>query len=437
MSQPTLARHVGRWQVVALAINDVVGSGVYLLPAAAAAILGPSSILAVALAGVAVLLVVLCFAEAATYFDQPGGAYLYARTAFGEAVGFQVGWFAWLTRTVAIASLSVATAQALAWLWPAAGSGWGRAAVVVGSLAILTALNVAGVRFGAGAATVLAIAKVLPLLVLIVAGLGAFSPSLVAGQAPTETGGLGKAALLLLFAYAGFENTAAPAGEIRRPRADVPFALVAQIVAVTSLYVAVQVVTLGVLPDAARSATPLADAATLLLGTAGGLMLTVGAVLSIFGTVNNSVLNGPRYLFALARDGYGPGWLERIHPRFQTPAVATLFQIAIVLPLALTGSFTGLATLSIVARLATYAATAAAVPVLRRKRPEAEGFRLPGGVAIPIAALAVTIGLAASATLAELATGVAAAALGLVVFALRRRPREAAGSRVDVGGLET
>ena len=122
----TLKRVATRWQIVALALNDVVGSGVYLLPAAAAALLGPLSLAAVVAAGFAVLLIVLCFAEAASHFEEPGSAYLYAREAFGPLVGFEVGWMAWLARVASVASLSVGFAQALSFLIPATAHGLGR-----------------------------------------------------------------------------------------------------------------------------------------------------------------------------------------------------------------------------------------------------------------------------------------------------------------------
>ncbi len=416
----TLERVVGRWQIVGVALNDVVGSGVYLLPAAAAAMLGPASLWAVALAGLAVLLLVLCFAEASSYFDQPGGAYLYARTAFGELVGFEVGWMTWLARVASVASLSVGFAQALTWALPAAGAGAGRWVTVVLCLGGLTAINVAGVRWGVGTAVGLAIAKLLPLGLFVGAGLLAANWRQVAAQ-PAGDGNLGEAALLLLFAYAGFENTPAPAGEYRSPQRDVPFALIAQIVLVTLLYLAVQWVALGTLPGLAGSETPLADSAELFLGTWAGGLLAVGGALSVLGTTGNTVLVGPRYLYALARDGYGPRFLARVHPRFRTPAAAIVVQTAVALPLALTGSFVGLAALSIVARLATYLGTAAAVPVLRRKLAGSPGaLRLPGGWLIPVAACAVTLALAASATLTNLIAAAVALAVGYVIYRLRR-----------------
>ncbi len=439
--QPELLRAVSRWQIVGLVLNDVVGSGVYLLPAGAAALLGGASVAAVVLAGVAVLLVVLCFAEAASHFDQPGSAYLYAREAFGELAGFEVGWMTWLARVASVASLAVAFAQALGFLWPEARAGWGRGAAIVLPVLALTALNVVGIRSGVRTAVLLAIAKIAPLLVFVAAGT-VFALRTGGGAALAAAGGgavgagpgagvgggvpgwhhLGAAALLLLYAYAGFENTAAAAGEYKNPRRDVPFALLTQIGIVTLLYAWVQWVALATLPGLAASATPLADAARRFLGPWGGWLLTIGATLSILGTNGNTVLTGPRYLFALAQGGYGPRLFGKVHPRFRTPAAAVVAQTVIALPLALSGTFTGLAALSVVARLATYLGTAAAVPVLRRKLGSRPGaFRLPGGPVVPIAAVLLCVVFAASATPRDLLAGVVALAVGLVVFKLRRR----------------
>jgi amino acid transporter len=416
----TLRRVASRWQIVALALNDVVGSGVYLLPAAAAALLGPLSLGAVAMAGFAVLVIVLCFAEASSYFDEPGSAYLYARQAFGTFVGFEVGWMTWLARVASVASLSVGFAQALSFLIPSTADGVGRGVAIALPLLTLTVINIVGMRSGVNAAVILVLGKLLPLGIFVLVGCFAVSWSRVLGQQPTVDGGIGGAALLLLFAYAGFENTAAPAGEYKNPRRDVPFALLVQVGTVTALYVAVQWVALGTVPELAASKTPLADGARSFLGGWGGWLLTVGAVVSILGTNSNSILAGPRYLFALARDGFGPRFLASVHSRFRTPAAAILVQTSIALPLALSGSFEELAMLSVVARLTAYVATAAAIPVLRRRHAGAGGFKLPGGSLIPAAAVVVSLGLLASASWSNLLAGTVAAAVGAVFYFFRR-----------------
>src|SRR5690606_18693779 len=148
--------------------------------------------------------------------------------------------------------------------WPAAAEGGGRLLVVVGSLGALTAINVIGVRSAARTGVVLVIGKLVPLLVFVALGLFYVDwGQALGGPRPDlhDYGNLGQAALLLLFAYAGFENIPAAAGEYRNPRRDVPFALMVMIVTVTSLYVLVQVVAQGTLPNLTDSATPLADAA--------------------------------------------------------------------------------------------------------------------------------------------------------------------------------
>lgn len=419
---PGFERVVGRWQILGLSINDVVGSGIYLLPAATALLLGPASLWGVLLAGLAVCLLVLTYAQAASYFDAPGGSYLYAREAFGPFAGFQVGWMIWLTRVSAAAALSNGLAAAVAHVWPAAKDGIGQIVVVVASLGFLTAVNVIGVRAAARTGIVLVIGKMLPLLLFVALGVFHTDWSLALAIGLPPLGNLGEAALLLLFAYAGFENIPAAAGEFRNPRRDVPFALVSMIALVTLLYAAVQLVAQGTLPGLAQSATPLADAAAGFGGLWFALLLTVGGAVSILGTTSNTMLLGPRFLYALAADGYGPRVLARIHPRFRTPAVAVVVQGVLALALALSGSFVALALLSMVTRLVAYIGTCVAVLVLRRRfgtRPGA--MQLPGGPAIPIAALLVSLGLLASASLANLAAAGVAVLVGALIYATARR----------------
>ena len=423
-TEPTMRRAVGRWQLYGLSINDVIGSGIYLLPAAAALLLGPASLWAVLLAGAAVALLVLCYAQAASYFDQPGGGYLYAGEAFGPFVGFEVGWMLLITRVASAAALSNGLAEAVTHFWPTAASGGIRVAIITGSLAFLVAVNVLGVRAAARTGVFLAIAKVLPLLMFIGIGAMYVDMSMAAPLAePIPLRDLGEAALLLLFAYAGFENLPAAAGEYRNPQRDVPFAMLLMIATVTLLYFAVQWVALGTLPGLALSQTPLADASALFGGAWLALVLTVGAAVSILGTNSNTIMLGPRYLHALAMDGYGPRALARIHPRFRTPALAILTVGVLSLLLALSGSFVQLALLSVVARLCTYIGTSVSVLVLRRRHGHRDGaLHLPGGPLIPVAATLLSIGLLASANLWNLVAGAVALVLGAVVFAFRRKP---------------
>jgi amino acid transporter len=419
-----LLRAVSRWQIVALSVNDVIGSGVYLiLPVAAAQLLGPASVWAILVAGFAVLLLVLCFAEASSLFDRPGGAIVYTQAAFGDFVGFEVGWMTWIARISSIAGLSVFFARAVGYLWPAAKSGVGQWLTIVLPLLVLTAINVRGVKSGAHTAVVLAWGKVVPLVLFVVVGIFWVDWNRIFPVPMPERANFMKAALLVLFAYAGFENTPAPAGEFRDPKRDVPFALIMQIVIVTAIYTAVQLVALGTVPNLGASPTPLADAAAMMIGPVGGLILTLGAVLSVLGTNNNTVLAGPRYLYALAEMGKLPSVFGKIHPRYRTPYVAILTQTGVALLLMLTGTAEELAVLSAIARLATYIGTAASVPVLRRKLPSTERtIRLPGGPLIPIAALAICLLFLSAAEAKNWIAGGIALAVGALIYAAARRP---------------
>ena len=421
-SSPGFVRAVSRWQIVGLSINDVIGSGIYLLPAATAVLLGPASVWAVLLAGFAVALLVLCYAQAASYFDQPGGSYLYAREAFGPFVGFEIGWMVWLTRIASAAALSNGLADAVARFWAPAASGAGRLSIVVGSLALLTFINVIGVKSAARTGVALVIGKLLPLALFIAIGVFYIDTSLLTGGEAPPLRNLGEAALLLLFAYAGFENIPAAAGEFRNPRRDVPFALLTMIATVTLIYAAVQLVAQGTLANLAASATPLADAAARFSGEALALVLTVGATISILGTNSNTMLFGPRVLYSLAQDGFGPRMLANIHPRFHTPAVAIITQGVLALTLALSGSFVKLALLSVVARLCAYIGTVLSLLVLQRRYANHPGaLKLPGGPAIPLAALVLSLGLLVSATIDNLIAAGVALLLGAVLYLTRRK----------------
>jgi basic amino acid/polyamine antiporter, APA family len=434
-ASPGFLRAVSRWEIVALSINDVVGSGVYLiLPVAAAALLGPASVWAILAASVAVLLIVLCFAEASSLFDQPGGAIVYTRAAFGEFVGFEVGWMTWIARIASVASLSVFFARAVGYLWEGANHGIGQALTIALPLAALTWINVVGVKSGARTAVLLAIGKLVPLAILVAVGVFAIQWDRVFPVPIPERQNFMKAALLVLYAYAGFENTPASAGEYKNPKRDVPFALIMMIMIVTGVYTLVQLVAIGTLPHLGQSQTPLADAGRLLMGPVGGFLLTIGAVLSVLGTNNNTVLAGPRYLYALAENGRLPRALARIHPRYRTPHIAIVTQSLVAALLigadawrnaVFPGAFgiaENLAVLSTIARLATYMGTCLAVPVLRRKLPATpRTIRLPGGPVIPILALIICLLFLSAAETKNFIAGGIALAVGAVIYVARGR----------------
>jgi len=327
----------------------------------------------------------------------------------------------WIARIASVAGLSVFFARAVGFLWEGAKSGAGKWATILVGLAVLTWSNVRGVKSGARTAVFLTWGKVLPLALFVAVGVFFVQWSRVFPvPAPPHENFL-KAALLVLFAYAGFENTAAPAAEFRDPRRDVPFALIVMIVLVTAIYTSVQLVAIGTIGNLGVSETPLADGARAMMGPIGGFLLTLGAALSVLGTNNNTILSGPRYLYALAESGAMPPVFAKIHPKYHTPYVAILTQSGIAAALMLTGTAEQLAELSVIARLASYIGTAASVPVLRRKMPATDRtIRLPFGPLIPILALAICLMFLSSATSKNLIAGAIALAVGAAIFLARR-----------------
>jgi basic amino acid/polyamine antiporter, APA family len=416
--QPKLVRAVGFWGLVAMCINAVVGSGVFLLPTESYKLLGPFSLWAPLLFAIPVFILVLCFAEAASHFSEPGGAYLYARTAFGDFVGFETGWMNWIARLTSLASLSNGFVVSLAFLKPELGHGGPRVAIIVGTLLILGAIHFVGVRYGAVSIYILTLGKLVPLVGFIVVSLIVFrhNPIPASLTLPGRGTNWSDAALFMLFAYAGFENMGVPAGEFRNPRRDLPRALLAGTLAIAAIYVLAQLGAMATIPDLSKSATPIADAARTLVGPLGAFIVTIGALLSMAGTNSGTVLEGSRMLYALSLDrNLGP--IRYVHPRFRTPVVAIVIHVGIAMALALYGSFAKLALLSATARLTTYLCTCAAVPWLRKLN---DGFRTPG-LWIPILGFLSSLLICSSLTPDKLIGGAISLVAGALVYALSAR----------------
>ena len=425
---PRLVRAVGLAGLVAIAVNGVVGSGIFVLPATVEAIAGRASPAAYLLAAVLMALVVMCFAEAGSLFEETGGPYIYARRAFGPLFGFLVGWMFFLSRLAACAAIANAFAAYLGYFWPAASQGSGRVAVLTISIALLALLNVRGVRSGAGTVYVLTIAKMLPLLLFVAVGLFAMDPGRFRLLELPPLASLKQASLLLVFAFGGFENANVLTEELKHPKRDLPIAILLAIATTAVLYVLIQIVAMGTLPGLASDPTPLASAAAQFLGPVGAVLLTLGAVFSTFGNESGLVLVGPRILYAFARAGQLPAAVARIHPQYQTPHVAVIVFVALAWLAAVYGSFVGLVAVSAIARLFFSAATCLAIPVLRRRLPPAP-FRVPGGLLIPLAATALSLWLLSGVDRAQAAAGGLALAAGLALYLVFGfRGRKTAGS---------
>lgn len=419
-----LVRAIGRWSLTALVVNSVIGSGVFGLPSAVVGLLGKFSPLAVLLAGAGMGVIFGCFAEVASRFQQAGGPYLYARAAFGRAMGIQMGWMLLLGQVAAPAANANLFVIYLAEFWPHARDPLPRALILTVLVGMLAFINVRGVRAGTQVSNFFTAAKLLALFAVIAMGLfvlhahpGGISPARPAAVTISEWL---KAVLLLVFAYGGFETALAPMGEARNPRRHAPFALFTALVVCTVIYALIQSVVIGVLPDAAHSERPLSDVARVAVGSFGADLVAMGALISFYGYLSAKILGMPRVTFALAEQGDFPKAFAAVHPRFHTPYISILLFAALVWAFALSGEFKWNVTLSAVARLLYYGVCCAALPVLRRKQPEKAGFRLPAGNLFAGLAVVICAALITRVDFGQSLIVVATIALGLLNWFLVR-----------------
>jgi len=376
--RPALIRAIGRWGLTAAVVNSVIGSGVFGLPSPLAGFVGQWSPLAVLIAGAGIFVIVLCFAEVASRFDDPGGPYLYTRDAFGPALGFQIGWLHIWTRFVSAAAVLNVISAYLSPLVPWAGTPLGRAAVMIFTMILVTAVNVSGVRRASWTINLFTIAKLLPLALVITFGVFHVEQSILATQevaAPKWS----DAVLLLMFGYGGFESAVVAGSESRDPRRDTAFALITAMLAITLIYCLVQIAVIGVLPNAAQSKAPIADTLGQLLGPAGLTLGSIAVLVSVYGWLTGFSLMSPRIFYSMASRHELPEIFARVHHDFRTPYVAIIVNSAVALGLALASNFVQLATFGAISRLGIFIATCAALIALRKRHGLPGTFRLAGG----------------------------------------------------------
>jgi len=423
-----LVRAMGRWTLVALVINSIIGSGIFGLPSLIAEYLGRLAPLGYLMAAAGMGVIMACFAEVASRFTEAGGAYLYARVAFGSFVGIQTGWLSWLVRLTAMAANANIFVIYLGEFWPQATAGGWRVAVLTLLLGVLLAINVRGVRGGAQLSNLFTVAKLVPLIALILAG-GFFilsRPAAGAAGPPTSLRPRDamEAMLLLVFAYGGFESAMMPLGEARDPRRDAPFALLMALATCAVVYTLIQIVVMRALPDPAHGSRPLAEAARITMGSAGAVLITAGALFSTYGFLSANMLNTPRLTFALAEQRDFPAFFGAVHRRFRTPYISLAISAGLCWMLAMAGSFRWNAVLSAVARLFTYGAVCAAVPVLRRKQPGQARFTLPCGSAFATMGVVLCALMASRMGKAELAIVLVTAGIAALNWWWARGDRE-------------
>jgi APA family basic amino acid/polyamine antiporter len=430
-----LRRELGRWDLTAVGVNQVIGGGIFALAAGLAAETGAWGPWLIAVVAVISMLTALSFAEAGSRFEGTGGPYLYTRAAFGRFPAFEVGWMMWFTRAASWASVINVLVDALGRYWPAAIGPVGRPLLMTAIIGAIAWINIRGIRQSSFVVNVLTVAKLTPLLVFIAAGIFFVDWSVFGEPSAPTLRNLTTGLLLLIFAFGGYEVVPVLGGETRDPRRAIPFALLMTIVIVAAITLLTQIVAFGVLPDIASSRTPLADSAAVFLGAAGAAMITIGAVFSTSGNNMGQALSGSRNLFALAEQGDLPQWFGRVHPTYRTPVNAILVTSGVSLALAITGSFVTMAAASAISRLLVYVMSCASTIRLRAPQfqgeapPEKTGgvqvrpamFLLPLGPTIPALSILCSLLILVGATRQQLISGTWALAAGAVLYFIATR----------------
>ena len=423
-----LVRALGVRALAATTFNVIVGGGIFGLPSEVAQGLGAAAPLAYLVCAVAMGLIVLCFAEAGSRVSLSGGPYAYVEVALGGFVGFLSGVLLWLVVSFATAAVASVLVASLAAFLPAVGEQRGRTLLLATLFIALAVINVRGVRQGTRLVEIVTVAKLFPLVALVLVGALYVDPAQLEWTRTPAIAEVGRTSIVLFFAFAGIESALVPSGEVKDPARTVPRALFIALIGVTLLYIAIQIVAQGILgPALATESAPLTAAARR-IAVPFGVLIGIGAVISTFGHQSGMMLATPRVLFAFGRDGVLPRAFARVHPRFRTPHVAIITQAVVCALLAITSSFAGLAVLATVSTLALYLVCCIAAWVLRRRDVRAEDgipFRIPGGAIVPVFAVAVIVWLLSSATAREfLVVGaVLAAAAALYVISGAHRAR--------------
>ncbi|MGH7669047.1 MAG: APC family permease, partial [Gemmatimonadaceae bacterium] len=428
--ESSLVRAVGVWGLAASIVNLIIGGGIFRIPSdpAVAGLLGAAAPLAYLMCALAMGFVVLCMAEAGSRVSVTGGPYAYVETAFGPYAGFLVGVLIWMIGATAVPAIAMIFADNVARLVPGFDSQAAKVGLLAVTYAVVVWINVRGVKQGTRLIGVTTIVKVAPLILLIVVGMFGVHTAYLKPEVMPPKRDFARAAMVLVFVFAGFESALVPSGEFTDSSRTVPRALLLAMGLVTLLFVALQLVVQGILgPHLVGSPTPLADAAAVVLGPWGATLFAVAVVLSTFGFMTGMALAMPRALFAFARDGFAPRVFAAVHSRYHTPHVAIIAQGVLTVALAASGAFDRLVIMANLAALLAYLGCCAAAFELRRRhvRGAGEPFHLPGGNVIPVIAGLLVIALLSSVTLPEWRWAGLVLAVASLVFASTRRARAA------------
>lgn len=444
------AQHrLGPIEFTLLVIGAVIGADVYVVAGLGAGLLGPAQLLAWIAAGVLAALIALAFVQCAIICPDAGGSYIYARTAFGPLLGFVTGWALYLGEWIVLPVFPLTFINYLGYFLPQLSS-IGRDAIAVALVVGVTAVTIRGMRASGWTNDVFTVAKLLPLAILILAGLAAtlHHPSLSFNHsrpfAPFGWGHFGAATVLIFWAFAGFELAVLPAGEVRTPRRTLPRGLIVGMAIVTLFYLLSSWAVVIAIPStvAAGSSRPLSDAlGALFVGFGwprwlGQICMSLGGLISIASVYEVFMLSLSRLSYALASDGLFPAPLARLHPRFSTPYVGLLFQAIATLVFIPFAGLSSVISIAVFFLGICYLFTALAALQLIHRMPEYR-LHLPGLHVLLVLAAMSGLVLISQSSPEQLALGTGLMGLGLLLYALREKTwSEAAAALGELKAVE-
>ncbi len=382
-------------------VNNSIGSGMFVLPAIVGIQLGAFGIFCYLFCGIMLAAIMVCYAEVGSRITTSGGSYAYIEAAFGSFAGFIANWlytFGWgILGSAAVVNI---LADSMAMLFPVFLNPIIRVLLCFILLASIALLNIRGAKEGARFVQLLTVVKLLPLLMLIVLGLGHINTANLQWEHLPPLKTFGDTALVLFFAFAGFEISLNASGEIKNPKRNVPLGIFLGGMFSLIVYLLIQTVARGILGDqiAAFKDAPLARVAEIFLGPAGRITLIMAAAFSCLGILSGDILATPRLLFAGANDGLFPTFLGKVHPKFATPYLAVITYASLIFIFSVSGGFKQLAVLASAAILLVYLGVILATIKLRTKKQDAAEkiFSAPGGLIIPLASIAAIVWLLSS-----------------------------------------
>lgn len=404
--QENLKRDIGTFGLACTVVNITVGTGIFVLPALIAENMGAAAIICFFICGLLIFLIALCFAEVGSKVTISGGTYAYIELAFGKFAGFLANNIFWFGSCVlSDAAVANALAKTLSSFFPLLDLVLYRALFFVLLFGGLAFVNIRGAKYGVWFSVFTTFAKLIPLLLIVAFGTGHIITANLHWKYVPSWSDVGVSSLILFYAFCGIETAVTNGGEFKNPRRTVPLGILSGLSFVLILYIAIQLITQGILGDQLLiyKDAPIAAVSRSLFGKMGITLVIAGTAMSMLGGLSCAILANPRVLFAGARDGILPKFLFKVHPRYFTPAWSIVTYAALGLFFALAGAFKQLIILSSASTLLIYLGVVLATIKLRKKNPAAEkSFTIAGGITIPVLATAIIIWLLSSLSLPEL-----------------------------------